>query len=259
MASSPRPRWNVAQYSLPIIASRPSVPFSVPDSVRRALSRMISRPMWAPASRWRIAGSSATPVRRASAMMASSSLRKLSCWPSVDAPRSKASVPIATFQPSPSPPTTLAASVRAPSKNTSLNSLSPVTCTMGRISMPSWRIGTSRYDSPPCLRRGSAGGECGPARSTSRPSGPARSTPSGRGRSTRRWRRRARPGWRRWPGRSRRRARSSPGTTARRPATIGGRKRCCCSGEPKAISVGPSRPSPMWPRRPGPCARAYSS
>ena len=104
-------------------------------------------------------GSSATPVRRATAVMASSSLRKLSCWPRVEAPRSKARVPIATFQPSPSPPTTLAASVRAPSKNTSLNSLSPVTWTMGRISMPSWRMGTSRYDSPSCLRRGSAGGD----------------------------------------------------------------------------------------------------
>ena len=51
---------------------------------------------------------------------------------------------MATFHPLPAPPTTLVAAVRAPSKNTSLNSEVPVTWRIGRISTPSWRIGTSR-------------------------------------------------------------------------------------------------------------------
>ena len=40
------------------------------------------------------------------------------------------------------------ASVRASSKNTSLNSPPPVGCTIGRTSTPGWSIGTSRNDSP---------------------------------------------------------------------------------------------------------------
>ena len=35
------------------------------------------------------------------------------------------------------------------------------------------------------------------------------------------------------------------------PATIPGRKRSRCASVPKAMSVGPSRVSPMWPMRPG--------
>ena len=38
--------------------------------------------------------------------------------------------------------------MRAPSKNTSLNSAVPVSCRMGRTVMPGWSMGTSRYDSP---------------------------------------------------------------------------------------------------------------
>ena len=70
---------------------------------------------------------------------------------------------------------------------------------------------------------------CGPARSTSRPSGPATSTPSGRRSPTRR--RRARPGSGRWRGRSRRRARCSPGTRARCRRRSRGRNRACCSSD----------------------------
>ena len=40
------------------------------------------------------------------------------------------------------------ASVRASSKNTSLNSPPPVICTIGRTSTPGWSIGTSRNDRP---------------------------------------------------------------------------------------------------------------
>ena len=42
------------------------------------------------------------------------------------------------------------------------------------------------------------------------------------------------------------------------PFKIGGKKRCCCSGEPKVISVGPSKPSPKKPARCGPLAKVYS-
>ena len=77
-------------------------------------------------------------------MMAAISRSKPSCTDNVERPRSKASVPMATFHPSPGRPTTLASSVRGPSKNTSLNSEVPVSCTMGRISMPAWRMGTRR-------------------------------------------------------------------------------------------------------------------
>ena len=60
------------------------------------------------------------------------------------APRSKARVALATRQPSPGSPTTWAAAVRAPSKNTSLNSEVPVSWRIGRTVTPGWRIGTSR-------------------------------------------------------------------------------------------------------------------
>ncbi len=60
------------------------------------------------------------------------------------APRSVASVALATRQPSPGSPTTRLACVRAPSKNTSLNSDVPVSWRIGRTVIPGWRIGTSR-------------------------------------------------------------------------------------------------------------------
>ncbi|MCY1350167.1 hypothetical protein D9M69_363950 [compost metagenome] len=61
---------------------------------------------------------------------------------------------MAIFQPSPGAPRRLAASVTASSKNTSLNSEVPVSCSMGRTVMPGWCMGTSRNDSPlwPTLR-----------------------------------------------------------------------------------------------------------
>ncbi|MCY1300729.1 hypothetical protein D9M70_503060 [compost metagenome] len=55
---------------------------------------------------------------------------------------------MAIFQPSPGAPRILVASVSASSKNTSLNSEVPVSCSMGRTVMPGWSIGTSRKDSP---------------------------------------------------------------------------------------------------------------
>ena len=70
---------------------------------------------------------------------------------------------------------------------------------------------------------------------------------------------RAAPASARSRGRSPRSAPSSPGTRSPRRARCAGRKRRFCASVPKASSVGPSSPSPMWPRRPGPRARAYSS
>ena len=94
---------------------------------------------------------------------------------------------MATFQPPLTSPTTFSIGVRAPSKNTSLNSDVPVSCTMGRISMPGWRMGTSRYEMPRWRGRVAVGAAqheapVGPgARATSRPSGRAmtHSSPSG--------------------------------------------------------------------------------
>ena len=60
------------------------------------------------------------------------------------APRSNSSVAFAIRQPSPGAPTTLPSAVRAPSKNTSLNSDVPVSCRIGRTVTPGCRIGTSR-------------------------------------------------------------------------------------------------------------------
>ena len=85
---------------------------------------------------------------RASSSSWSSSRRNPTMSPSRPTPRSKARVASATRHPSFTSPTTRSAPVRAPSKNTSLNSEVPVICRMGRTSTPGWSIGTSRYDSP---------------------------------------------------------------------------------------------------------------
>ncbi len=87
----------------------------------------------------------------ADAMIASSWRRKLTWWPSIAVPRSKPSVAMAIFQPSPGCPTTLSRAVTAPSKKTSLNSDVPVSWRIGRTSTPGWFMGTSRYERPLCL------------------------------------------------------------------------------------------------------------
>ncbi len=124
-------------------------------STGRACAARGSAGCAAPSRPWRCAGGSAglAPGRspRDAAITCSSSFWNAICWPRVEAPRSKARVPIATFQPAPGSPTTFSAAVRAPSKNTSLNSESPVICTIGRTSTPGWRMGTSRYESPLCF------------------------------------------------------------------------------------------------------------
>ena len=136
--------------------------------------------------------------------------------------------------------------VRAPAKKTSLNSDVPVICTIGRISMPGGVHADQQERDALVLRRVAVGaGEheapVAPVRQR-RPHLLAVDHPlvavdaaSGSGLHV-------------GQVASRRRARSSPGTTARSPSRIGGRKRSCCSGVPKWISVGP-----IGPRR---CGRA---
>ena len=58
---------------------------------------------------------------------------------------------MATAHPPSTSPTMSSARARAPSKKTSLNSAVPVTCRIGRISMPSWSIGTRKKLMPLCL------------------------------------------------------------------------------------------------------------
>ena len=117
---------------------------------------MSRSPIHASTSRWRTTGSSARSVRaRQRRARGRARARSPTCCASVDTPRSKPSSPIAMRQPSSTSPTTSAASVRASSKNTSLNSPPPVICTIGRTSTPGWSIGTSRNDSPWCR------GDCG--------------------------------------------------------------------------------------------------
>jgi hypothetical protein len=83
-------------------------------------------------------------LRWAAASTWSNSFWNCCCCASVDAPRSKASVPMATRQPSFTAPTTFSSAVLAPSKNTSANSLPPVICSMGTIVTPGCFMGTSR-------------------------------------------------------------------------------------------------------------------
>ena len=66
-------------------------------------------------------------------------------------PRSWPSSDIATAQPPCTGPTTLPAGMRAPVKNTSLNSLPPVSIRMGRTSTPGVSIGHNRNVMPRCL------------------------------------------------------------------------------------------------------------
>ena len=68
-------------------------------------------------------------------------------WPPL-APRSKVSVSIAIFQPSPSRPIRQSAGTRASRKNVCVKPYSPVSLRIGRVSMPGVCIGIRKYDSP---------------------------------------------------------------------------------------------------------------
>ena len=95
--------------------------------------------------RWRKTGSSAAvpPLTRVSAASALS-LRRVfeieAIAPKARPARSFISVVIATLQPLPTPPTTLASGTLASSMKISLNSPSPVICTSGRTWTPGWSM-----------------------------------------------------------------------------------------------------------------------
>ena len=258
MASSPRSRCQVAQYSLVIMAAGGArAASSGPDSTRSVFHRMISRPAWAAARRWRMTGSSIRPlapghlddVVELVAEVPSAGrgwtrpARRRGCpWP----PSSRCSTP----------PTTSTPLASAPSKKTSLNSLVPVT----------WRIGpdldavlAQRHeevgDAPVLGLRVAVGagqhehpvgpvGERGPDLLA----GDAPVVAVGLG-----------------PGRHVGQVGAGVGlAVALRPQLGAGHDRragtaACWSASPNAMIVGPTRPSPMWPSRPGPPARAYSS
>ena len=170
-------------------------------------------------------------------------------------PRSKPSVAIATFQPSPTGPSTFSFAVRAPSKNTSLNSALPVIWRSGRTSMPGWCIGTSRYESPWWLVDSGIGAAhdeapVGAVRERRPHLLARRSTHSSPSRTARVWML----------------ARSEPAFGSEKPwhhssstAWIFGRNRRFCSSVPNWISVGANRPSPKNEIRAGAFAFAYSS
>ena len=107
IASSPSARWNVAQNSLWIDVA--GVDGAVLEHGQRAQrveahhaqrDPRVGEPL--PQHRDR----TAPPFARARSVIVRSSCSNASCWPSVDAPRSNASVPIATRQPSSTSPTT---------------------------------------------------------------------------------------------------------------------------------------------------------
>src|SRR5439155_959655 len=96
-----------------------------------------------------IAGRPCNVRRRANVV--SSRMRRSNEYTAPRPTRSNWSVVIATCQPSFSRPTRFAFGTRTSSKNTSLNSASPVICTSGRTVIPGLRMSTSRYEMPRCF------------------------------------------------------------------------------------------------------------
>lgn len=148
MASSPR-RWcQPPQRSLATLGAAGSPP----PRVRSAFQRMVRSSAHWRTIRSRRRGSMVPPSAPLSArrMTRSNSASNPICWARVETPRSAASRSMATRQPLPSPPTRWSGSARAPSKKTSLNSLVPVSCRIGRTSTlpPGWSIGTRRRERP---------------------------------------------------------------------------------------------------------------
>ena len=217
----------------------------------RACAARCSAGSRAPSRRRRCAGGSADPPPCRSASPAptisASSFRNSICWPSVETPRSKASVPIATFQPSPGAPTMFSAA-RARAVEEHLEELGVAGDLQDRADLDAGLLHRHQQVREPlvALRRGiGAADDEAPVRPRG-PGGPhllAVDAPTRRprgGRASARWR-----------DPSRRSAPSSPGTRSPRRRTIGGRKRRFCASLPKAISVGPSSVSPMWFEAPG--------
>ena len=144
---------NSADISFVIEPSGPTSPPVLRFAAARSLLMRISRlSMYACARRCRVSGS-ATPLWR-------SRRREIGLPPTVSpltepAPdsdtRSFMSVVIATRQPSPSGPMRIESGTRTLSKNTSLNSASPVIWTSGRTVTPGDCMSTMKYVRPLCF------------------------------------------------------------------------------------------------------------
>ena len=154
MASSPSSRCQLAQTSLAMLAwprSTADPPARLSARVRSALSAHHLEPDCRP----RRAGRGA-PGRRRRRFAWRSRRRRRARGRSRPAGRGwrrharSRAAPSPPSSPRPGSPTIRSASVRAPEKNTSLNSEVPVSCSIRRTSTPGWSRGTSRKDSPLC-------------------------------------------------------------------------------------------------------------
>ena len=134
MASSVRP-WLAADHcSLGSEPSGPGMPvFMIAVRPRQAFRRSASTSISRPAIFWRTIGSLSTPRSLASSISWPSAIFIVAAAPAPRPARSFISVVMATPQPLPSPPITLASGMRASSMNSSLNSASPVIWCSGLI------------------------------------------------------------------------------------------------------------------------------
>src|SRR5581483_11324619 len=163
------------------------------------------------------------------------------------------SVPITTFHPPSTSPTTLPAAVLAPAKNTSQNSSPPARLRMVRTSTPGWWRGTSSIEIP--RWRGasrlvwhstySQSARCPKVVQTFCPS-MTHSSPSSSARVV-----------------SEARSEPAPGSLKPCPhisshAVMAGRNRCFCAGVPNSMRVGPNRSLPCTPTQYGASAAACS-
>ena len=107
--------------------------------------------VYAAASRWRMTGSSVTPIARAVASSCAQLPPTRPVCASPERSRSKPSVVSATRHPSPTSPRRIESGTRTSLKNTSLNDAPPLICLIGRISMPGRSIGMMNAVRPLCL------------------------------------------------------------------------------------------------------------
>src|SRR5215475_2519763 len=145
------------QKSLDVDPSGPGwEPWRIRVRLRYPLSCRQRSAIWRLAIFWRSTRSSEAGrpffiVRLANATSRSSAVRRLMWRIMVSTSRSWARVVMATLHPSLTLPTTLAAGTRTFSRNTSLNSASPVICRRGRMVMPGVFMPTRRKVMPLCL------------------------------------------------------------------------------------------------------------
>ena len=171
-------------------------------------------------------------------------------------PRSWERVELATVHPSPGAPISWSSGTNTSSRNTSLNSASPVICTSGRTSTPAACMSTTRQEMP-CCRLGASGSAAGQAQTPVGELGvggpdlaagdqPPALDPLG-------------------PGGERGQVAAGVGLGEQLAPQVVGRRGWeaasagCCSSVPWANRVGPTRLMPIRPTSSGARARASSS